>query len=234
MDRINDTAIVSFCAISAYYHIASDPEQLKRELSLQGKSIIEDDILRAAQLIGLKARVIEISNYERLTRVPVPAIAKRKDGIFVIFGGKQASGKHRFVDPVSRQALELDESELSNYFEPILILITRKIGGTGADPQTFNLRWFLPSILRYRKPLAHVMLASFFVQIFALVTPLFFQVVIDKVLSHKGYETLIVIVCGILFIGIFDVILQYLRSYALTHTTNRIDVELGRRLFFTL
>jgi len=230
----NDTALISFCAISAYFHISSDPEQLKRELSLQGKSIIEDDILRVAQLVGLKARVIDITNFERLARVPVPAIAKRKDGNFVIFGGKQASGKHRFVDPVSRQAIELDETDLGQNIEPIVILITRRIGGTGVDPQIFNLRWFFPSIWRYRKPLAHVMLASFFVQIFALVTPLFFQVVIDKVLSHKGYETLLVMVGGILFIGIFDVILQYLRTYALTHTTNRIDVELGRRLFFHL
>jgi subfamily B ATP-binding cassette protein HlyB/CyaB len=76
-----------------------------------------------------------------------------------------------------------------------------------------------------------VLLASFFVQAFALITPLFFQVIIDKVLSHKGYDTLLVLVGGLAVIGLFDVILQYLRSYALSHTTNRIDVELGRRLF---
>ena len=77
----------------------------------------------------------------------------------------------------------------------------------------------------------HVLLASLFVQVFALVTPLFFQVVVDKVLSHKGYSTLIVLTIGIVLVGLFDVVLQYLRTYALTHTTNRIDVELGQRLF---
>jgi subfamily B ATP-binding cassette protein HlyB/CyaB len=76
-----------------------------------------------------------------------------------------------------------------------------------------------------------VFLASLFVQIFALVTPLFFQVVVDKVLTHKGYSTLVVLVIGIAVIGIFDVVLQYLRSYALSHTTTRIDVELGQKLF---
>ena len=79
-----------------------------------------------------------------------------------------------------------------------------------------------------------MLLASFFVQIFALVTPLFFQVVIDKVLSHKSYDTLFVLVGALIVISLFDVVLQYLRSYALSHTTNRIDVELGRRLFFHL
>jgi len=76
-----------------------------------------------------------------------------------------------------------------------------------------------------------VLIASFFVQIFALVSPLFFQVVIDKVLTHRGYSTLFVLVAGLAGIGLFDVALQYLRTYALSHTTNRIDVELGQRLF---
>ena len=75
---------------------------------------------------------------------------------------------------------------------------------------------------------------SLFVQIFALVTPLFFQVIVDKVLPHKGYSTLFVMVGGIALLGIFDVVLQYLRTYMLAHTTNRIDVELGRRLFHHL
>jgi len=69
------------------------------------------------------------------------------------------------------------------------------------------------------------------VQIFALITPLFFQVVVDKVLAHRSYSTLIVLVVGLAAVGLFDVVLQYLRTYALSHTTNRIDVELGRRLF---
>jgi ABC-type bacteriocin/lantibiotic exporter with double-glycine peptidase domain len=48
-------------------------------------------------------------------------------------------------------------------------------------------------------------------QIFALVTPIFFQVVVDKVLTHKGYSTLYVLVAGLVLIGLFDAVLQYLR-----------------------
>lgn len=227
-------AFLALCALASHYRISSTPEQIARELGLQGKKLCDDDILRAAELIGLKSRIINVSNNERFAQAPVPAIAKRLDGGYVIYGGKQASGKIRFVDPVNRSAIEIDECDLADHVEPKLILVARKRGGAGVDPQIFNLKWFFPSIWRYRKPLGHVLVASFFVQIFALVTPLIFQVVIDKVLSHKGYETLFVMVAGILFIGLFDVILQYLRTYALTHTTNRIDVELGRRLFFHL
>jgi len=122
------------------------------------------------------------------------------------------------------------EIELVAAIEPEVLLVTRRLGN-GIDPKTFGFRWFLPSIWRYRKPIGHVLLATFFVQIFALVSPLFFQVVVDKVLSHRGYSTLFVLVAGLVLIGLFDITLQYLRTYALAHTTNRIDVELGKRLF---
>jgi subfamily B ATP-binding cassette protein HlyB/CyaB len=115
--------------------------------------------------------------------------------------------------------------------EPEAILVTRQLRGPGVNPRTFGFRWFWPSLWRYRKPLAHVLLASLFVQLFALVTPLFFQVIVDKVLTHKSNATLLVLVIAMIVTALFDVVLQFLRTYALTHTTNRLDVELGQRLF---
>jgi len=79
-----------------------------------------------------------------------------------------------------------------------------------------------------------VLVASLFVQLFGLATPIFFQLVVDKVLVHKGMSTLVVLVIGMVTLGLFETILQFLRSYTLSHTTNRIDIELGRRLFHHL
>jgi ABC-type multidrug transport system fused ATPase/permease subunit len=61
--------------------------------------------------------------------------------------------------------------------------------------------------------------------------PLFFQVVIDKVLVHHSMSTLDVLVIGLVTISVFEAILGILRTYLFSHTTNRIDVELGARLF---
>jgi ABC-type bacteriocin/lantibiotic exporter with double-glycine peptidase domain len=69
--------------------------------------------------------------------------------------------------------------------------------------------------------------ASFFLQLFALVTPLFFQVVTDKVLTHRGFTTLDVLAIGLITVSIFETVLGALRTYVFAHTTNRIDVELG-------
>jgi subfamily B ATP-binding cassette protein HlyB/CyaB len=95
----------------------------------------------------------------------------------------------------------------------------------------FDFTWFVPAIVKYRKLLGEVLLVSFALQIFALITPLFFQVVMDKVLVHRGFTTLDVIAVGLTVVVVFEVALTALRSYAFAHTTSRIDVELGARLF---
>ena len=95
----------------------------------------------------------------------------------------------------------------------------------------FDVSWFLQAMHKYRGLFAEVVVASFFLQVFALVTPLFFQVVIDKVLVHRGLTTLDVLVIGLLTLSFFESLLTALRTYVFSHTTNRIDVELGARLF---
>ncbi len=225
-----DSGLMSLVGIAGYYRIAADWRHLSKELALKGAAG-DNDIIRCAKLIGLKARVIESPSQDRLTTAPVPSIVRLRDGGYCVLAGKTPAGLFRIVDPVSRGSRELPLEELVEQIEPSLILVGRHFVGAGYDPRTFGFHWFAPSLWRYRKPLAHVMIASLFVQIFALIAPLFFQVVVDKVLTHRAYSTLFVLIAGLVILGLFDVALQYLRSYALCHTTNRIDVELGQRLF---
>ena len=226
-----DAGLRALCGIAAYYHIAADPAQIRRELALESRQAGFDDLIRAAKRIGMRARAVPRSTDRELAGVPAPAIVRRKDGGFLVYGGRLPIGLHRIVDPVTSIDRMLTADDLFDLIEPVVLLVARRLGGEGMEPSSFGLRWFLPSIWRYRKPLAHVLLASFFVQVFALVTPLFFQVIVDKVLSHRGYSTLFVLVAGVAIVGVFDAVLQYQRSYALSHTTNRIDVELGQRLY---
>src|SRR5271155_3499883 len=226
-----DAGLRALCGIAAYYHVAADPVHLSRELALQDRQADENDIVRAAMLIGLKAKLLVKVTATRLATLPTPAIVRMKNGSFQVLGGKNPSGLYRLVDPISHADEEVPLDLLVKEIGAKVLLVARKVGGAGTDPKTFGFRWFLPTIWRYRRPLKHVLIASLFVQLFGLVTPLFFQVVVDKVLTHKGYSTLFVLVGGMAAIGVFDVVLQYLRTYALSHTTNRIDVELGQRLF---
>ena len=226
-----DSGLMALTGVAAFYRIAADVAGLRHELALGSRPADEDDLVRAAALLGLKARVIRPASVARLAALPTPALARTREGGFIVLGGVDANRQCRTVDPVTRLDRQRPLDEVVGELAGPIVLVQRRIGGAGQDPVAFSMRWFVPSIWRYRRPLAHVLLASLCVQLFALVSPLFFQVVIDKVLVHRSPSTLYVLVFGLVAIAVFDALLQWLRSYALNHTTNRIDVELGRRLF---
>jgi len=226
-----DSGLHALCGIAGYFRVAADPDLIASELALHARAAEAADIVRAANRIGLKARIVDNVSADRLATIPAPAILRLQNGAFALFGGRNSSGQWRIIDPITRIETVLRPETLSAESQPEVILVGRRIGGPGVSPRSLSFRWFVPSIWRYRKPLAHVLIASLFAQVFALATPVFFQVVVDKVLAHKSNDTLIVLVVGVVLVGLFDVVLQYLRTYALSHTTNRIDVELGQRLF---
>ena len=232
--KVVDGGLAALSMIAGYYRVAADPEQLRHQLALTGRLAGSEDLVRAANLLHLKSRIIRNANAKRLGAIPYPAIIELKDGGFAVLGVASQKSKVRVIDPLTRSATEASLDELKSLSSGSAILVTRRLGGTGIDPETFGFRWFWPSIFRYRRPLAHVLVASLFVQLFALATPIFFQLVVDKVLVHKGISTLIVLVLGMVTLGLFEAVLQFLRTYTLSHTTNRIDVELGRRLFHHL
>ena len=124
----------------------------------------------------------------------------------------------------------MTRDELTAVWDGGLIMMTRRAGPSDIG-RRFDIGWFLGAIHKYRKLLSEVLLASFFLQLFGLVSPLFFQVVIDKVLVHRSLSTLDVLLLGLVAISAFETALGILRTYLFAHTTNRIDVELGSRLF---
>lgn len=229
--EVLDAGLYGLCAIANYYRISADPRELGRDLALLGHETTGAELVRAAGRIGLKARSIGLSGPKRLLTAPSPALLRLRGGGYALLVGSVAPGSLRLVDPVSHTSRDVTAEEAFSLSSGELILVARRIGGAGSAPRPFGLSWFLPSLWRYRKPLASVFVASLFIQVFALVTPLFFQVIVDKVLAHRSEASLYVLIGAIIGIGFFDAVLQYLRTYALAHTTSRIDVELGQRLF---
>ncbi|MEH6531234.1 MAG: peptidase domain-containing ABC transporter [Photobacterium frigidiphilum] len=94
----------------------------------------------------------------------------------------------------------------------------------------FDIRWFLPEFFKYKRLLGEIFLFSFVLQILALISPLFFQVIMDKVLVHQAMSTLDVLVFGLVVSSIIEVLLRGLREYQYAHTANRIDIQLGLKL----
>src|SRR3984885_8106476 len=226
-----DSGLCALSLVAGYYRIAGDTAQLRHQLALTGRNALAADLVRGGNLLQLKSRILRGVTAKRLGAVPYPAILCLKEGGFAVLGAGSTKGTARLVDPIARTAQELSMEDIVALSSGELVLITRRFAGAGINPTTFGFRWFWPSIVRYRRSLTHVLIASLFVQLFALATPIFFQLVVDKVLVHKGMSTLVVLVLGMVTLGLFETMLQFLRTYTLSHTTNRIDVELGQRLF---
>ncbi len=152
-----------------------------------------------------------------------------KDGGFLLLG-KVGDDKVVVQSTKTPRPELMTRADLEAVWDGRIVLMTRRANLTELS-RRFDVTWFLGAIHKYRHQLAEVLLASFFLQLFALTSPLFFQVVIDKVLVHHSIGTLDVLVIGLLGIAAFETILGILRTYLFSHATNRIDVELGARLF---
>lgn len=225
-----DSGLAALALLAAFNHISCDINQLRHELGIGEKRTEAPDLLRAAKLVKLKARHLKKQKITSLSTVPVPAILETKDGRFLIYGRLHPDGTMRIVDAVNQTAQRLTPEQVEEIWSGGVLLITRRF--TLQDvPGNFGLQWFLPSIWKYRKPLGSVLVASLFIQICALATPLLFQITIDKVLVHKGYSTLYMVAFGMIAIGLFSTALTWLRTYVLAHTACRIDVELGAKMF---
>lgn len=214
--------------VARFHQIAADPAQLAHEFGMSGTTLGVTELLLAAKKLKLKAKLTR-SSLERLEKTPLPAIAQGLDGRFFILA-KAEGGKFLIQDPQEGRPTLLDEQQLLARWSGELMLVTSRSGLTG-ELAKFDVTWFIPALVKYRKLIRDVFIASFFIQILGLISPLFFQVVIDKVLGHHSLSTLDVLCFGLLIVSFFEVLLGGLRTYVFSHTTNRIDVELGSKLY---
>jgi subfamily B ATP-binding cassette protein HlyB/CyaB len=207
-----DSGLSSLLMIAGLHGIAADEAKLKHEFGSEAFSA--QTMLLAAQSLGMKAQQVT-QDLQRLDRAPLPAIAQDRDGQFFILA-KYDDGANGvpFLASWTGQ----------------LIFLTSKASYAG-DMAKFDFTWFVPAIVKYRKLLGEVLLISLVLQIIGLATPLFFQVVMDKVLVNHAMKTLNVIAIGLICATLFEATLTGIRTYVFAHTSSKIDVELGARLF---
>lgn len=220
------TNVEALVLLLRFQEIAADAAQLRHQYPVARFG--SEEFLRCARDLRLRARAIA-TDWSRLAKTPLPALAEGRDGEFIVLA--QVNGDKALIqDPKVGRPQLVGREEFEARWSGRLVLITRRASLSDLA-RKFDITWFLQAMHKYRYLLVEVLVASFFLQLFALVSPLFFQVVIDKVLVHRGLTTLDVLVFGLITVSIFESLLGALRTYVFSHTTNRIDVELGARLF---
>ncbi|MFZ6724289.1 type I secretion system permease/ATPase [Undibacterium sp. MH2W] len=225
-----DSGLICLIMIAGFHHIAADMQQLQHTYG--NERFNTATVLLAAKNLGMKAKLVQ-QDSARLHKAPLPAVAVTRDGQFLILGKVDDS------DPLNKKALIqrpgnppelLTMDEFNDVWNGQLIFFTSKATFVG-DAARFDFTWFIPSIIKYRKLLGEVLLISLVLQLIGLVTPLFFQVVMDKVLVNHAMKTLNVIAVGLFLSTLFEALLTGIRTYVFSQTSSKIDVELGARLF---
>ncbi len=223
-----DTGLVCLLILARFYDLPADGQQLRHQFGQSAQVLSDTQLLRAAKHLGLKASALTTS-WHKLHGLPLPVMAQRTDGRYVVLAKLEAD-KVLLQDPVEGRPLILSREHFESSWNGQVLLFTKRANLRLQDLR-FDITWFIPAVVKYRTFFGEVLVASFVLQLFALLTPLFTQVLIDKVLVHKGFTTLHVLAGGMIALALFDAVLGGLRTYLFSHTTNRIDVGLGAQLF---
>ncbi|OZN24494.1 type I secretion system permease/ATPase [Actinobacillus seminis] len=226
----NDYGLYALVILAQYHNVAVSPEEIKHKFDPEGKGVDLVAWLLAAKSLELKAKKVKKS-IDRLPFIHLPALIWRDDGQhFILTKIDTQTNRYLIFDLKERNPKVLSAVEFQQVFQGNVILLTSRASIMGKLAK-FDFTWFIPAIIKYRKIFVEVMIVSIFLQLFALITPLFFQVVMDKVLVHRGFSTLNVITVALAIVVIFEIVLSGLRTYVFSHSTSRIDVELGAKLF---
>jgi subfamily B ATP-binding cassette protein HlyB/CyaB len=224
----SDAGLTALVLIARLHGIAADAAQIRHQAGLRDPVFAPDDLLRAALRLGLKARIASCTP-ERLQYLALPALMFDSGGHHFILA---KLGEDRALiqegTATAPQIVPLEQVLARTTGRVLLIASRASIAGELAR---FDFSWFIPAVVKYRWLLFEVLGVSLLIQLFALVPPLMFQVVMDKVLTNRAFDTLSVVCIAMLLSSLFETLLTGLRNYIFAHTTTRMDVELGARLF---
>lgn len=221
-----ESGLIVFASLLAMHRIAVDPAQLRHGLG-HHEPVVARDLVRIAQgLDGVKARARQ-ARWRDLERLPLPALAHGKQGWFMI--GRIAEDEV-LIQRGDRTLGKLNRAGLEDMWSGDLVLVTTR-ENVGQISRSFDFTWFIPQIVRYRHLIGEVLLITLALNLLGLAAPLFFQNVVDKVLVHDTMSTLNVLAIGFAGVSTWETVFGWLRTRLYSETSQKLDVELGAKLF---
>jgi ATP-binding cassette, subfamily B, bacterial HlyB/CyaB len=222
----------SMCGV---HHRAFDPQLLLRELP--APPLTTDVLIAAARSLQFRIQRREV-NRNTLAGLTMPCLgvlrvdSTTRLALLIKIDAAQVMLFRGGTNQHSVLSVEEFDREFSGTVFQLAPLAETVTDPDGAwRPRTFGLRWFVPELLKHRRVWRDVLIASLFIQLLALCTPIFTQVVIDKVVVHRTQSTLLVIAVGMGLFAIFSALLTWVRQYLVLHTGNRVDAVLGAAVF---
>lgn len=226
------TGLISFEVVSKINGIDVDMRSIKRANGISENEISKEELLRIAKNEGFKAKPKNLP-LEKCKKYPFPAICLMKDNSFAVvlkvnYDAKEVLQNLLIFIPEEKNPREITPEEFYEMSTGEIIFFSHNLIDTKIK---FGFKWFYSEILKYKQIIGEVMLGSFVIQLFGLVTPLFTQVILDKVIVHRSMSTLDVLGIAFVAVAIFEFFLNISRNYMFIHTANKIDAKLGSKIF---
>ncbi|MCT4625809.1 type I secretion system permease/ATPase [Halodesulfovibrio sp.] len=224
-----NSGLVSLEVVARINKVRIDIANIVREHCISSDDISSDELVRIAKRLGLRAKKKNLPLDKCHKKYPYPIIAQSKDDrFFVVLGYKEQEETVLIYIPEEGATRSVPLEEFNELTTDRYIILSHRLL---SESVRFGLGWFFKEVFNAKGIMAEILLASFVVQLFGLVTPLFTQVILDKVLVHRAMTTLKILAIGFIVIAVFEYILNLARNYLFTHTANKIDAKLGAQLF---
>jgi ATP-binding cassette subfamily B protein len=228
------TALRCLFLVALHHGVQVPPEKLAEA----DDSDTMKSVVRLFTELGISAKILKNRKWEDLLSLgsAYPVMAEQSSGGWVIVastlptsdGGTQVAVLNPATEATGVQLQKRERFE--DTWTGRLILCKKKVRIVDED-QKFGLLWFMPEIVRQGRYFRDVAIAAIMTTLIAFATPLLFQIMIDKVIPHRSYQTLLAVVVAFVVTLIFDSVFQYLRQYLMVFATNKIDAKLASRTF---
>ncbi|WP_217516608.1 RTX toxin T1SS ABC transporter subunit RtxB [Vibrio metschnikovii] len=217
----NDERLTLICIHFYLSIISSNKDKFKENTNLTKADNFQKELDKIQNKYKIKIATKNL-HFKKINKIKTPVILFDNQGSPFILA-KTNEDKCLVQKPNKETPEVISYDELKENWNKKSLKINQK-------QARFDITWFIPEFLQHKRVLGEIFLFSFVLQILALISPLFFQVVMDKVLVHQAWSTLDVLIFGLLVTGVVEVVLRALREYQYAHTANRIDIQLGLKL----
>jgi subfamily B ATP-binding cassette protein HlyB/CyaB len=235
-DRFPHTTIQCLAALAQHHRLEINPERLIEDYALVPEEPPAATVLRIAAEIGLKAKTDKFT-WEGLQAQGgvFPLIARMSDGncVIVMAASVKGDGQVAVLNPLADNATEvllIDREKFCSKWNGDVFLMKR-LYTMPEENQPFGFRWFIPEILKQKAAFRDIAITAMAMHCLTMASPMFFQLVIDKVLVHQSLSTLWVLGVGVTIALVFDAIFGFLRQIITLSASNKIDMRLTRRTF---
>jgi HlyB family type I secretion system ABC transporter len=219
----SDCGVACLVMIGEYWGKRFSITELRSVANVDRSGASIKGLIIAAEYLGFSPRPIK-ADLAALAKQKLPAIAHWKGNHYIVI--YKITRKRVIVsDPrIGRRNLSRQEFVKDWTGYTLLLTPTAELKRT---PEAQQNIW---KYVRLLKPhwfvLSEVLVASLMIQVIGLFTPIFTQILLDRVVVQRSISTLIAIGSGLLIFSVFSVIMSSLRRYLLYHTANKLDLSL--------